>query len=69
LAVAFQVHPDLDASKDIAAEVRFASYQSVSGILVPFQIQRMLNGGVVLSVTVTSAVLNSGLPDSIFSLQ
>ena len=69
LAIAFQVHPDLDASKDIAAEVRFASYQRVSGILIPFQIQRMLNGGVVLNVAVTSAVLNSGLPDSIFSLQ
>ncbi|MGO9086771.1 MAG: hypothetical protein ACLQBK_16215 [Candidatus Sulfotelmatobacter sp.] len=69
LAIAFQVHPDLDASKDIAAEVRFASYQPVSGVLIPFQIQRMMSGGVVLNVAVTSAVLNSGLPDSIFSLQ
>lgn len=69
LAVAFQVHPDKDASRDIPAEVRFANYQSMNGILVPFRIQQMLNGGVVLDVKVTSAVLNSGLPDSIFSLQ
>jgi hypothetical protein len=69
LAIAFQVHPDLDASKDIPAEVRFANYQAVNGVPVPFHIQRMLNGGVVLDITVTSAAFNSGLPDSIFSLQ
>ena len=31
-------------------------------------IQRMLDGGVVLDVTVSSAVFNTGLPDSVFSL-
>jgi len=69
LAMAFAVHPDLDANADIPAEIRFANYQSVSGIPVPFHFQKMLNGGVVLDVNVTSTSFNSGLADSIFSLQ
>jgi hypothetical protein len=69
LAIAFNVHPDLDAGKDIPAEVRFANYQSVGGVRVPFHIQQMLNGGVVLDLTVTSAAFNTGLPSSTFSLQ
>jgi len=69
LAIAFQVHPDKDAGKDIPAEIRLADYRPVNGILVPFRIQQILNGGVILDITVTSAVLNSGLPDSTFNLQ
>jgi len=69
LAIAFQVHPDTDGSKDIPAEVRFANYHSVNGIQVPFHIQRLLNGGLILDVTVTSATFNSGLPSSTFSLR
>ena len=68
VAIAFQVHPDTDAGTDIAAEVRFANYQPVNGIQVPFHIQRMLDGGVVLDVTVTNAIFNTGLADSTFSL-
>ena len=68
LAIDFQVHPDANASSDIPAEVQFASYQPVNGIMVPLQILRMLNGGVVLQITVTSATFNTGLPDSTFSL-
>jgi hypothetical protein len=69
LAVASQVHADRDMNTDIATEVRFANYQAVSGFQVPFHLQRMFSGGVVLDVTVTSAVFNTGLPDSLFTLQ
>jgi hypothetical protein len=69
LAVTFQVHADTDASLNIPAEVRFANYQTVNGVPVPFRIQRMLNGGVVVDITVSSVALNSGLSDSTFSLQ
>ncbi|MGO9865347.1 MAG: hypothetical protein ACLPLR_17200 [Terriglobales bacterium] len=68
LAIAFQVHPDLNAGADIPAEIRFSDYQVVGGIPVPFRIQRMLNGGLVLDITVTSAAFNTGVPDNIFSL-
>jgi hypothetical protein len=69
LAIAFQLHPDKDAGRDIPAEIRFTDYQSGNGILVPFRIQRMLNGSVVLDITVTNVALNSGLLDSAFNLQ
>jgi hypothetical protein len=49
--------------------VRFAVYQQVTGIQIPFHVQRLLNGDLVLDVTVVSAVVNSGLSDAVFSLQ
>lgn len=68
LAVATTTHPDNDMNADLPVEVRFTNYQPVSGIMVPFHFQQMLNGGVVLDVTVTSATFNSGLPASLFVL-
>lgn len=59
--IAFQVHPDGDMKVNIPVEIRFANYQAVSGIQVPFHIQRLLNGGLVLDLTVTSAVMSSAL--------
>jgi hypothetical protein len=69
LAIAFKVHPDNDMSTDVPMEIHFANYQSVNGVRVPFHIQRMLNGTVVLDVVVTNAAVNTGLSDSDFSLQ
>jgi hypothetical protein len=69
LAIAFQVHPDTDASTDIPTETRFANYQTVNGLPIPFHFQQMLNGGVILDVTVTNSTLNTGVLDSAFSLQ
>jgi hypothetical protein len=68
VAEAFKVHSDTDMNTDIPTEILFANYQSISGIQVPFHFQRMLNGGVILDVTVTSAVFNTGLQDSSFIL-
>jgi hypothetical protein len=69
LGIRFNIHADNDMNINIPSEVRFAMYQQVTGIQVPFHIQRVLNGDLVLDVTVSSAVINSGLIDSIFSLQ
>jgi hypothetical protein len=69
LAIAFSLHPDNDMNIDIPSEIRFANYQSVSGAQVPFHFQRMLNGGVTLDVNVTGAAINTGLQDSLFTLQ
>jgi len=68
LAIDFKVHSDSDMNVDIPVEIGFANYQRVSGVQVPFHIQRMLNGGVVLDATLTSATLNGGLADTLFSL-
>jgi outer membrane lipoprotein-sorting protein len=69
LAIAFAAHPNQDALTDIATEVRFANYQPVNGVLVPFHIQQMLSGGVILDITITAATFNTGIPASTFSLQ
>jgi hypothetical protein len=69
LAIASQAHADSNMNIDIATEVRFANYQAVSGFKVPFHLQRMFSGGLALDVTVTNAVFNTGLPDSLFTLQ
>jgi hypothetical protein len=69
VAVSFTVHTDLDMNVNILTEIDFSNYQSVNGIQVPFSVQRSLNGSVLIDVTVTDAVFNSGLPDSLFSLQ
>jgi len=68
LAIVAPIHPDLDAGTDIPSEIRFANYQSVNGVLVPFHFQRLVNGGLLLDVNVTSAAFNTGLVDTIFSL-
>jgi len=67
VAIAYKVHPDKDANTDIPMEIGFANYQVVSGIAVPHHIQRSVNGEVDLDLTVTNAVMNSGL--SISKLQ
>lgn len=69
VAVGFNLHADTDMNTNVRNEIRFANYQGVNGVQVPFHFQRLLNGGVVLDVNVGSVAFNSGLPDSLFSLQ
>jgi len=69
LNISFNLHADNDMNRNIPVEINFANYQTVNGIQVPSHFQRMFNGQVVLDVTVTSAVFNTGLPDTLFALQ
>ena len=66
LAVDFNIHPDNDSKTNIPVEIRFANYQLIDKIQVPFHVQRLINGGLSLDVVVTSATVNSGLNDSQF---
>jgi len=68
-AVAFNAHSDTDMNTDIPIEADFTSYQAVSGIQVPFHVQQLMNGTVILDITLTSAVFNTGLSDNVFTLQ
>jgi hypothetical protein len=61
--------PTTIPSRDIPVEIRFGDYKSVNGFLVPFRIQRVLQGMLNLDLTVTSATVNVGLADSDFALQ
>jgi hypothetical protein len=69
VAIVFQTHADGDLHVNMVTEVRFADYRTVNGVRVPYSFQKMLNGGTILTATVTSAELNSGLTTSLFTLQ
>ncbi len=68
-AYVFNLHSEDGASPDLPVEVDFSDYRSVNGILVPFRIQRYVAGSLGLDFSVSSAQLNSGLPDSQFLIQ
>ena len=68
-SVVFNTHPDGNASVNISNEIEFSNYQLVSGILVPFRIQKYLSGTLIADLSVSSAVFNSGIPISDFSAQ
>jgi hypothetical protein len=66
VAVTFNAHPDNDAGTNIPVEVDFSNYQQVNGVQIPFHVQKFLNGTLFLDLSVQSAVLNSGIPQSAF---
>lgn len=67
VAITFNAHPDSDAGINIAVEIDFSSYQSVNGVQVPFRIQKLINNGLVLDLTINSAKINQGLTAADFS--
>jgi hypothetical protein len=69
LAIGFNQHADKNMGVSVPIEIRFANYQAVNGIQVPFHFQQLLNGSLILDATVTSAAFNTGLLDSTFTLQ
>jgi hypothetical protein len=69
VAIAFNVHPDDNMDQNIPVEIDFANYQAISGVQVPIHFQEIYNGGVTLDVTVTNTAINTGLPDTLFTLQ
>jgi len=69
IAIGFQSHPDNSMGTNLPTEIDFVNYQSVNGFQVPYHFLKIFGGGVVLDVTVTNASVNSGLPDSLFTLQ
>jgi hypothetical protein len=69
VALVFQTHPDNDALTNILVEVDFSNYQSINGVLIPFGVQKSINGSMFLDITIQSAVLDSGLAQSSFTAQ
>jgi hypothetical protein len=69
VAIAFKIHPDSNAAIEIPVEVRFSNYQAVEGVLVPMHIQKYLQGGLALDVSVTGVVINSGLQSTDFTIR
>jgi hypothetical protein len=69
LVIVFLEHPDDDMNTNIRVEIRFAKYQPVNGVQVPFRIQRLINGSLNLDLAISSAAINSGVADTQFNLQ
>jgi hypothetical protein len=69
VAVNFNSHPDSDSSTNIAVQILFSNYQNLNGVLVPYHIQESVNGSVLLDFATTNAVVNSGLSDTLFTIQ
>ncbi len=68
IAIDFSVHPDDDSNTNISVDIRFADYRSVTGVVVPFHVQKFVNNGLVLDLTVNSVSINSGLTQNDFVL-
>jgi hypothetical protein len=66
-ALHFFTHPDENFAANIPADVLFSNYQLVSGVQVPFRIQRYLNGTLQLDITISSVTINPGLTNSDFA--
>ncbi|HVP50450.1 MAG TPA: hypothetical protein VMT56_04425 [Candidatus Bathyarchaeia archaeon] len=64
--IAFAAHPDNDAGTDIPAEIRLADYRNVSGVQVPFRVQKLVQGSLFLDIVVSQAAINTGISDSDF---
>jgi len=62
-------HPDTDSNTNISVQALFSSYQNLNGAEIPYHIQEVFNGSLLLDFTATSAVVNSGLSDSLFAIQ
>jgi hypothetical protein len=67
-AIAFNSHADSNALVDVAVEVDFSSYQTVSGAQIPLHVQQFINNSLALDLRLSSATLNSGLASSIFAV-
>lgn len=56
LFVLFTAHPDNGwTHADIPVKIAYSDYRGVSGVMIPFRIQRYLNGSLILDLTITSA--------------
>jgi hypothetical protein len=69
VATNFNEHPDSDPNTNIAVQIVFSSYGSLNGVQIPYHIQEFFNGTLLLDFVATTAMLNSGLQDSLFAIQ
>lgn len=66
--VAFDQHPDNDATIDIPVEIRFSNYQNKGGMNIPLRIAEYVNGRLFLNLDIQTVQLNAGLSSSAFQL-
>jgi len=64
----FNTHPDVDAGANLPVEIQFGNYQNSNGALVPLRTQKFLQRTLLLDLTVSNVLVNSGVPSSTFTL-
>jgi hypothetical protein len=64
----FNVQPDTGVKTNIPVEIQFGNYQNSNGALVPFRMQKFLQRTLLLDLTVSNVLVNSGVPLSVFTL-
>lgn len=69
VSIAFNTHADNNALLNIPIQIRFSNYQVVQGVSVPYHVQKYIQNGLALDMTVTSVQVNSGLSTSDFQVQ
>lgn len=69
VAISFNTHPDDDALVNIPTQIKFSSYQTLQGGLVPYRIQKYIQNSLVLDMTVSGVQINTGLSGSDFQAQ
>ena len=69
VSIAFNMHADDDALANIPIEIKFSNYQPVQGISVPYRIQKFIQNGLTLDVTLTAVQVNGGLSATDFQAQ
>ena len=68
-ALVFNAHPDNSTVTDIPIEIDFSNYQTVSGVELPFHVQKFLNNNLLLDLQLQTVNLNTGLTSSAFPVQ
>lgn len=69
VSISFNTHADNNALINIPIQILFSNYQAVQGISVPYRIQKYIQNGLALDLTVSSIQVNSGLSASDFQAQ
>jgi hypothetical protein len=57
VSLEYFIHPDNNDSQNIPVRVVFSNYQSVSGVMLPFQIDRYINRTLQLKLDVSNATI------------
>lgn len=57
-SIGYTVAPDDGSPARVSVQVWYSQYQKVSGVMIPFRIQRFVNGALQLDVQINSAQIN-----------
>jgi hypothetical protein len=68
LAIDVTAYPPNSTAISIPVEVQFSNYQTVSGMSVPQQVEKFVDGSLIIEGKITNVVVNSGLSQNLFNI-